>query len=192
MTQLYTPVHDEDGNIIAYAPVERVPDEVIVEHPKYRKVVDEAYKRRQRVRELESQLESSDQDDVNVDATPQEQPETADPVNVSAETPPTPEPPAIDTDSLYEQFKQRLYEEQEQEREAKQNYQAMVNRVAKEYNVSPQILRGQNEDEITAHAKQIADAQLKFKDVGATPDSSLQIDDDLWKRIDGKLGLTRR
>lgn len=184
MTELYQPIYNDDGEITGYEPVERIPDEVIVEHPKYRKVVDEAYKRRQRVRELESKLESSDEQED--DTQPQEQPEAKEP------EPEQPAAPVIDTESLYEQFKNRLYAEQEAERKAKQDHQAMVNRVAKEYNVSPQILRGQTEDEITAHAKQIADAQLKFQDVGASPDSSVEINDDLWARIDGKLGLGKR
>jgi len=191
MTQLYRPVLDENGEPTGeYEAVEDVFKEDVVEHPKYRKAVSDAYEGRKTVKTLKQQLELQE-DDSQVTEQPEENQEQQ-PASVEAgqEQPSEPQAPApLDVDTLYETFKQRLTQEQQAEAQAKTAHQEMVSRIGRENNVNPALLRGSTEQELTQHAQQIAKEQLKFRDIGASPQGQVTLDDDFWSRVDSQIGL---
>ena len=192
MTQLYRPVLDENGEPTGeYEPVEDVFKEVVVEHPKYRKAVSDAYEGRQTVKTLKQQLELEEDDSQVTEQPTEDQQQQPASVQAGQEQPSEPQPqqPALDIDTLYETFKQRLTQEQQAEVQARTAHQEMVNRIGRENNVNPALLRGSTEQELTQHAQQIAKEQLKFRDIGASPQGQVTLDDDFWSRVDSNIGL---
>ncbi len=180
MTQpIFREILDEDGNPTGqYEQIEDVFKEVVVHDKRYKKATDDAYQNRQTIKELTAQLSTTEDSEDNA----QVEPEEAEAEEVA--TTPEPAPAPINRDELYEEFRQRMREEEQEQA----NRQAMVERIGRDNNVNPALLRGQTEEELTKHAQLIAQEQLKFRDIGASPDGQATIDEGLWNRIDNRFG----
>lgn len=144
-------------------------EDVIKQTDVYGNLLSESIERRQKNKQLRDQLAS-----LEVKDEPPSQPESID-----VKEPETPPPtPTLDEDALFEKFMQKQRELAQQEQQAKDERQAMINRIAKEMNVPASILRGNTEEELKAHAKSMIDAQLVFPTLasGSSADTSSEVD----------------
>lgn len=183
MTQpIFRQIVDDEGNPTGeYEQVNDVFKEVVVHDKRYQKATNDAYEGRQTIKALNEQLALTESDS-EAQGSEQEQGNEAGAEEIQATPEPAPAP--INRDELYEEFRKRM----KAEAQAKAARQEMVARIGRENNVNPALLRGNTEEELTEHAQQIAKDQLKFRDIGASPDGQVTIDEGMWDRIDKRFG----
>lgn len=173
MATVYVKQTNDDGEDV-YVEVdvtEVVTEDVVKQTDTYANLLSESIERRQKNKQLRDQLASLEAKDTPVE---QEAPEQVDP---EPSDKPTVQKP-FDEDELFQKFLQKQRELQQQEIQAKQERENLVNRVAKEMNVPAGILRGNTEAELKAHAQSMIDAQLVFPTMasGRSADTSGEAD----------------
>lgn len=164
---IFRKVTNEDGEEtyeeVDLAQVE-LPDEVVHNHPAYRKVAESDVKRRKRIKELTAQLQSSAGADEPEEQQAEEQ-----------VTEPAPAPVTIDTEALFNEFMGRLTKQQQEEAEKAKADAERLNKLAKDNGLGEEavsILRTSNDPEATA--KLLAKSQFRFDDAegGGLPGES--------------------
>jgi len=156
-------ITDDDGNV-TYEKVEdvdvlsslEIPDDVVYNHTAYQKAVDESVKRRKKITELQEELAAL----ASVDDLPETEGEGVD-TNTPANEPATP----LDKDALYQEFRQRLVQEQQAEAAAAAERQTTLKGILKEHKLPDEMLSVlEHADNPQVVAEALAKSSYRFDD----------------------------